>query len=717
MRYFCDIRYLAVFLLSTGCSWGQLSSHTHHGEEALISPLSAANIQDSVAYYHGSRLSLQRAFDLSYSIANYFVHQGMIDSALIFYEESILWATQREDRPRLADAIRIKANLLMAKNRPIDALEYFVRAEKLYRILEDQSMIGHIYLGKSNSYRELGNLDSAGFYAQKAIEIKKQLEEHPELTGAYTLLALIQSNAGNYEAAFKNGYKALENAEKFKDTFQIIHTSKNLSRYLTQYGSLQRAEKLAKQALLLAEHTNLVTTKGQIYEALGRIKAAQGERVDALNYFEAALKLYQIRDKKALIANINLAMAKVKIQEGQYEVAMSYLQTTLKLNETAKYAVGEIDAKNAMAEIFIKTGQSQKAIRLLKATNEFASQSRLSPQLQEIYYLLSKAYAAQQNDQLAFEYYDRYSLLKDSLFNLRQTRIIREMEAKYESEKKEKDILLLNAEAKQRGAKFQQQQFLIYILIFAVLSLIGFAFFFYWGWSKNQIIAAQNEELQQQKINVLQREQELVVLQAMVEGQVLERKRMAAELQDGLGDLLSGTKLQFDQIGKGALSSKHKPAYEKGQQLLDIACQEVRKISYNMMPGAISRFGLVPALTDACKALEKSQNLSVILQTINLDGTFTEHQAINIYRIIQELLNNIAKHADATDVIVQLAKHDSVIHLTVEDNGKGFSSEKLATKEGLGIRSIRTRVDYLNGTLEFNSIPGRATTFYITFPV
>jgi signal transduction histidine kinase len=136
-----------------------------------------------------------------------------------------------------------------------------------------------------------------------------------------------------------------------------------------------------------------------------------------------------------------------------------------------------------------------------------------------------------------------------------------------------------------------------------------------------------------------------------------------------------------------------------------------------MMPESLVKTGLAQAVKDLCADLQRN-NLQVIYQEYELEGAaFNNTVSITVYRILQELLNNALKHAQATSVIVQLSCHDNRLQLTVEDNGKGFTPEALRRSKGMGWSNIQSRVDYLKGTIDVQSHPGKGTSVTITFPL
>lgn len=163
--------------------------------------------------------------------------------------------------------------------------------------------------------------------------------------------------------------------------------------------------------------------------------------------------------------------------------------------------------------------------------------------------------------------------------------------------------------------------------------------------------------------------------------------------------------------GNMILDEENASAFSISIGQLDNVISEMRRVAHSMMPEALVRFGLKEASQDLCDQFAKTSGLSIHFQAIGMDGSLEKSVAVALYRIEQELLNNILKHAQATKVTVQLVKDESQISLTVEENGKGF--DPVTVRNGAGLTSIRTRVEALGGKLDIQSKPGEGTSILV----
>jgi two-component system, NarL family, sensor kinase len=214
---------------------------------------------------------------------------------------------------------------------------------------------------------------------------------------------------------------------------------------------------------------------------------------------------------------------------------------------------------------------------------------------------------------------------------------------------------------------------------------------------------------------VHEREKQMVAMNSIIQGQEAERSRMAKDLHDGLGSMLSGIKLNLSSIkGNMAIPENDTLLFNKSLVQLDNAITEMRRVAHNMMPEALLKFGLPEAIRDYCDGINESNLVKMKFTSIGMSQPLEKSTEVILYRIVQELTNNAIKHASAKNIFIQLNRHEQGTTLTVEDDGKGFDITQI--KKGNGLQNVQSRVDYLKGTMEINSIPGKGATFNIEIP-
>jgi two-component system, NarL family, sensor histidine kinase DegS len=320
---------------------------------------------------------------------------------------------------------------------------------------------------------------------------------------------------------------------------------------------------------------------------------------------------------------------------------------------------------------------------------------------------LAEAYALNKNYEQSTKYLNLINQLKDSINESKQNIAISEINEKYNNEKLRADNLEIDSKRKKN--KF----LLIGTSIVLVLGTVIFLLI-----QKNtlrkQRLAEKEKELETQKLATVLKEQELTTIDAMIEGQEKERIRIANDLHDDLGSLLANVKLHFDALKE----KKSEDLYNKTNLLIDETYQKVRSIAHAKNSGVIAKQGLLKAVQQLASKTSLSNKIEINVIDHGLEERLENSLELSIFRIIQELITNILKHAYATEASIYLTCFDHNLNIMVEDNGKGFNSRKTLKKNtGMGIHSIDKRVEHLNGTMTIESEPKNGTTIIIDLPI
>jgi len=212
-------------------------------------------------------------------------------------------------------------------------------------------------------------------------------------------------------------------------------------------------------------------------------------------------------------------------------------------------------------------------------------------------------------------------------------------------------------------------------------------------------------------------EQQIISIRSMLEGQEKERARIARDLHDGLGNMLSTVKASVGSLQHQVSDQQTGQIYAKASEMIDEACTEVQKIAHEMMPRALEKLGLKKALEDLVWKMEANHDFEVSFDVYGEEKILDDSSNIMIYRIVQELFNNIIKYAAAEEVVFQMTYSENWLNLTLEDDGKGFDPNNLAEGKGLGLKSIAFRTQYIGGEYEIDSREGMGTSVSINVPL
>ena len=307
----------------------------------------------------------------------------------------------------------------------------------------------------------------------------------------------------------------------------------------------------------------------------------------------------------------------------------------------------------------------------------------------------------------AYELHLASTKIKDSLFQKDKTALISDYQIRYETEKKEDQIKSLSQENTIQSLKIKQRNFGLTIAAFVI---IGGAFSSYLLYSRKKIKA---EARLQSEINKQQEETTKAILSA----EENERGRIAAELHDGVGQLLSTALMNMNGLVE-KLNYQSEDEKEKAQNtlvLMNESYDEMRSISHQMMPNALIKAGLTSAIKDFVNKIDKDK-IKVSLDIIGLNTRLEQQVEAVLYRVIQETVNNVIKHAQATKLAIQFLKDEDGVSITIEDNGKGFDLNTLNNSNGIGLKNMTSRITFLKGTIDFNSNPTKGTLVAIHIP-
>ena len=550
------------------------------------------------------------------------------------------------------------------------------------------------------------------YYCLRAIETAKQQKNPFQEALSYRALFNIYHNLRMNDSAVKYGVYSLRLTEEIKDTVNIATNYANLSWLYMDLNQNDKAIAYGKQGIAAGEKykdtSGLLTAINNTALCYHR----NGNDKKAIELFSKQLDIAKkVNRKRSIVrAHINLATSYYTVGD-----IAELRKTTMELNDYFENNP-KTDIKLKCFQYIVNgynnilSNNFQQAENNLLEGLRIAEKDSIADPLLIMYSTLSTIKAAL-HDFKAVNFYDqKWDALSQSLQEQELSEYAIELETKYETEKKDTQLKL-------QDAKIKQKNILNYILFGSAGALLIISLLAYRNHKHKQ-------KLQQQRIAELETEKQLMAAAAVLKGEEQERTRLAKDLHDGLGGMLSGIKYSFQTMkGNLIMTPENHQAFERSMDMLDSSIKEMRRVAHNMMPEALVAFGLDTALKDFCTDINQSGALRVTYQSLGLENeTIEQTTAITIFRITQELINNIMKHAAATTAIVQVTKTNGSISITVEDDGKGFDPVILKTVSarpdnpavrGMGWSNIRSRVEYLKGKLDLQSEPGKGTSVLI----
>jgi len=466
---------------------------------------------------------------------------------------------------------------------------------------------------------------------------------------------------------------ALDQAKKVNEEKIITMANGNLAILYTNQKRYEEAEALILGSIERAKKSGLNTVLGSNYNNLGVIYNEQKKYKKSLDYLLKALELakqYQTSTSITL-GYMNIGEAYMELEK--YKQAKESIETGLKMakedNNQRYYIIG----LQMASEIYSSAGEYQEAL----------------------------------------DYHRLYTVLNDSMLSERRVKAVAELQEKYESEKKEREILTLSndkASAEKREKTLYQT-----ILLLCLGLLVAGALFYYLrqNFIKNSIIQEKNLKIASDKIQLLEKGKEIIALESLVKGQENERERLAKEMHDGLGGLLAISHSKLSNLSTAEM--KTNKVLNQTRELVGEAYNQVRQISHNLMPLDLEKFGLVVAIENMVQRIKEQNDINIDFRTYDFDLLLNNELGLNIYRISQEALTNILKYAKAKNVLIELIQHNDRIALTVEDDGIGFISD--VETSGIGIRNMKNRTELWDGNFTLESKVSEGTTVSVRFPL
>ncbi len=593
----------------------------------------------------------------------------------------------------------------IAKIKPDSASEYANQLLKLAKTLKSDRIYAIALSTIADVKIRQSKPDIADSLNKISLDINLKLKNSPEISINYSQFGTTSQNKGDYISATDFFNKSLDFADKELQLNLIAYNYRCLSKIYSIQKNLDKALFYAKKAIQFKGNL------GAREAGLGMISMADYfvdiNKIDsAEKYYQEAYKIFdknKIAHSKAWVLSLwSIIYAEknlIKTIEMMYEAQAIFD----KISPESVFSANNI---GNMGEVYFMIAKNDSLINhikkeglpktktalLLESEKSFQRALYYSKKSKNSYTYLYMSGNLADLQAYKGDYKNAYANLQnkfkynDSLFSQKNKNAIAKLES-------EKDALKLNAENKQKSTNNK-----ILIGLFSGLSVLSFL-----GYRNFR----NRQKLQNLKITELEKDKQLLAIDAMLKGQDDERNRIAKDLHDGLGGMLSGVKMSFNNMKENLImTAENVTVFEASIGQLDGTIAELRKIAHNMMPEALVKFGLSEAINDLCVSLSQATHVHISCESLgenrNLDNTANTY----IYRIIQELINNAVKHGKPNTILVQMTTTPTKILLTVEDNGEGLDANKMAATKGIGITNIKHRVNYFKGSLAFeNNVP------------
>ena len=570
------------------------------------------------------------------------------------------------------------------------------------------------YIAYRYSYRDT---EQELHFLDKSLELSKRINYKRGIGIVKNNLAGIYGEQGDNNQAIKAYSEALEIAEEIKDSSFMVVCLMNIGHQLEKrqkldeaLSTLERAESICN----LLENPHPVALSGT-YKYMGAVFRKQKDYDAAIGYLSKALEVIEDlpNTMDQLFVRINLAFCYFEKEE--YPKMMSYVQEVEELNAEVQSAKISVIYHYLMGRyhLFVEKDFPSSETHLLAGL-------KLAEEIGDLEFqgdylgVLTKVYKAEGKYEKALDKAEAYELIQSTRLKIEQDNTFEEMEARYKAKEKEAEIALLQKERLiQRAQIIQNQTITLTTLVGAAILLLGMWLFFRQRvktYRLNSQLAEQAERLSQQELDAVHRDMTIKLMKSNLDGQMLERTRVAKDLHDSLGGLLASIKLKASAITD---MEEVAPVVTA----IDQACREVRSISHSLHPVKFEEFDFPFLLSEMVENFNAHQHTLVNLDIHGASSLedLSLQQKSELYRIVQELLYNAHKHAEAEHINLSFTSHDDYLSVVLEDDGKGFDPTKIA--QGLGLKNIKTRIHNLGGSWHLDSRPGCGTIAQMDIPL
>ncbi|MDF2436493.1 MAG: tetratricopeptide repeat protein [Bacteroidota bacterium] len=588
------------------------------------------------------------------------------------------------------------------------SLEYAKKALDLSKITQNRVDLAQSESDIGNVYNRMGLYDSAMVHYFLALDIRKKLKQEDKMAGIYNNIATVYMRQNKFKEALDINFKSLKIFEKINDTAKQANVLSNIGNIYYELEQNEASEEFLKRGLSLASAINKPVIMGNILVNLGSLKFDVHDMDSALYYYTAAGKIMEENNLPYNLAAVYNNIGKIYSEKKDYKNAVSYYEKSLKNREELNDKFGIGLSNMNLGEAYLLTGEPEKSISYLnRAVNEFMA-VRSFINLKQSYAFLAQVYESKNDYKTANKYFQLYAMYKDSVYTKENADKLAEMQTRFQTEKKDLEIEKQNDEIRLTKAEVERKNIITTVLIASIIFVILLSYLLYNHNKLKQKAILSAEMLHQQELRT----------KAVIEAEEKERMRIARDLHDGVGQTLSAAKLNLSSVeNKLNLTEPDiHSAFKNAMDLVDESVKEVRAVSHSMMPNALLKQGLVAAVREFINRLSAIDNLKIDLEITGLNERLEASTETVLFRVLQEIVSNIIKHAKAKHITIQIIKYETELTIMIEDNGVGFDTSKMNEFNGIGLKNITSRIEFLKGTVNFDSSIGKGTTVIIEVP-
>lgn len=586
------------------------------------------------------------------------------------------------------------------------ALIFGEQALRLAKKINFTKGIAQAYNDMAIIFIDRANYRRASEYLDESMKIREQLYDLPGIASIYNKLGIIDQKQGRLKEALEHQISALKIYQKLGQDKWIGYCLNNIAIIHQNLGNLDKALEYHQKALEYRVKMKDELGEATSYGNMANLYSRMHDTISAIGYYEKALSLSRrLRNDELISGNLS-NMANISLAQKDYDKAMKIYRESLEIRERLGDSKGISSTLSRIGTVYTETRQYKEAAKALNRSLSIAK--NISVTEEELSALLGLAKLMALTNQLdsSFVLMKTYIASKDSVYDARIKQQILDVQSQYETDKLEQDLELVKKDKEFTEIRLVQRKTQIMLLIFVFISIIGAGIFLFYRHQARQKATANAERISEQELR----------MSAVFQAQEEERRRIAKELHDGVGQTISAIKMNYQSLAQKASENNLVIDFNKIGHMLDNAGKEVRSISHQMIPKELEQFGLVPAVEGMLNLNLEHSTVQYQFEHSGFEDRMGTHIELVLFRVLQELVSNVLKHSKASELNVQLVKLKSHVVLNVSDNGIGFDVEQ-KEKNGIGLLNIASRINGIKGHLHYESEPGSGTSVTIRTPI
>ncbi len=621
--------------------------------------------------------------------------KGEYDNAISNLFKAVANYNKTQSDNYIASCYKSIATVYRYKSDYKKALVFYAKARRIWEKVKNRKSIASSYSDSAGAYYELGEYNTALENLRRALGIYQNINYEKGMVNCYGNMATIHMRQGDYDWALEYYLKTLQFNEKEGSKRDIALANMNIGNIYVFEGDYDQALACYSKSLKLYKEVGDKNGIAAVLLNYGFAYIHMRVYDKAFASFSKSLKIKQKIGDKAGVARCYQNIGDIYYYQGDYEQAIDNHSRSLKIWQSIKNREGIAGACNCVANAYLRTQRFDAARTYLRKALRIAEQLGVKHSMVNSYRGFAELYKMQSKYRLALKCHEKYAELEKEIYNTEKSKQITEMQTKYETEKKEKEAeiqRLKNVELKKEIRKRKKAEKEL-----------------------NKHRKHLEKMVQERTAQLRSLTHEL----SMVEER--QRRKIATYLHDEISQKLALVAFKLESLQEHSSHADIKGEFDELMKVLDQTTQRIRSLTFEISPPILYELGFEPAVE---WLLENFGNQYGVACNLMNDGELkpmSDDTRVLLFQSVRELLVNVAKHAQAQNIKVTIARGNHAIKITVKDDGRGFDTGiihgKIKGNKGFGLFSIKERLDYLNGSIEIRSKIGKGTTVSLQAPL